>query len=62
MSQKEDTMKKIINDPNNYLTEMLEGIYIACAIAPFSSVPFGYLYIKSGIWKRSLVKVKERED
>lgn len=40
----------------------LEGIYIACAIAPFSSVPFGYLYIKSGIWKRSLVKVKERED
>ena len=22
-------MKKIINDPNNYLTEMLEGIYIA---------------------------------
>ena len=40
----------------------LEGIYIACAIAPFSSVPFGYLYIKSGIWKRSLVIVKERED
>ena len=42
----------------------LEGIYIACAIAPFSSVPFGYLYIKSGIWKRSLVKhtAKERAD
>lgn len=34
----------------------LQGIYIACAIAPFSSVPFGYLYIRSGIWKRSLVK------
>lgn len=37
----------------------LEGIYIACAIAPFSSVPFGYLYIKSGIWKRSLIKPRE---
>ena len=34
----------------------LEGIYYACAAAPFSSVPLGYLYVKSGIWKRSLVK------
>lgn len=39
----------------------LEGIYIACAIAPFSSVPFGYLYIKSGIWKRSLIKQRGSE-
>lgn len=38
----------------------LEGIYYACAIAPFSSVPFGYIYIKSGIWKRSLVKQREK--
>lgn len=36
----------------------LEGIYIACAIAPFSSVPIGYIYTRSGIWKRSLVKNK----
>ena len=39
----------------------LEGIYIACAIAPFSSVPFGYLYIKSGIWKTSLIKQRGNE-
>lgn len=39
----------------------LTGIYAACAIAPFSSVPFGYLYTRSGIWKRSLVKKKETE-
>ncbi len=39
----------------------LQGIYIACAIAPFSSVPFGYLYIKSGIWKRSLIKPRGKE-
>ena len=37
----------------------LEGIYYACAVAPLSSVPIGYLYMKSGIWKRSLAKSRE---
>lgn len=33
----------------------LVGIFIACAIAPASSVPLGYIYERSGVWRRSLV-------
>lgn len=36
----------------------LPGVYIACMIAPFSSVPIGMLYTRSGIWKRSLLSKK----
>lgn len=36
----------------------LPGVYIACMIAPFSSVPIGMAYTHSGIWKRSLVTKK----
>lgn len=32
----------------------LTGVYIACLIAPASSVPLGYIYERTGIWKRSL--------
>lgn len=34
----------------------LTGIYFACMIAPASSIPVGWLYTRSGRWKRSLVK------
>jgi putative MATE family efflux protein len=34
----------------------LVGIFWACMIAPASSVPLGYLYERSGIWKKSLAK------
>lgn len=34
----------------------LVGIYWACMLAPASSVPLGYLYERSGKWKRSLAK------
>ncbi len=34
----------------------LVGIFWACMIAPVASVPLGYLYEKSGIWRKSLVK------
>lgn len=30
----------------------LNGVYLACVIAPSVSVPIGYLYTKSGIWKK----------
>jgi len=30
------------------------GIFIACAIAPGSSVPIGWFYCKKGYWKKSL--------
>ena len=33
----------------------LIGIFVACAIAPLSSVPLGIIYEKSGVWKRSMV-------
>lgn len=33
----------------------LPGIYLACMIAPFASVPIGFIYVRTGIWKRSLV-------
>ena len=32
----------------------LVGIFWACAIAPASSVPLGYLYERTGVWRRSL--------
>lgn len=34
----------------------LSGVYWACMIAPFSSIPIGMIYTRSGIWKRTLVK------
>ncbi|MBQ2926722.1 MAG: MATE family efflux transporter [Ruminiclostridium sp.] len=36
----------------------LVGIFWACAIAPASSVPLGYIYEHTGVWKRSLVEKK----
>lgn len=36
----------------------LTGIYLACMIAPFASVPIGFLYVRSGIWRRSLVSLE----
>jgi len=32
------------------------GVFIACAIAPASSVPIGWFYCKKGYWKKSLAK------
>lgn len=32
----------------------LTGVYIACLIAPSSSVPLGYIYERTGVWRRSL--------
>ena len=32
----------------------LTGVYLACMIAPFSSVPLGYIYTRSNVWRRSL--------
>lgn len=34
----------------------LVGIFWACAIAPASSVPLGYIYEKTGKWRRRLVQ------
>ena len=34
----------------------LVGIFWACAIAPASSVPLGYLYERTGVWRRSMVE------
>ena len=34
----------------------LVGIFWACAIAPVSSVPLGYIYERTGLWRRSLTK------
>lgn len=34
------------------------GIFIACAIAPGSSVPIGWFYCKKGYWKKSLTSKK----
>ena len=36
----------------------LVGIFWACAIAPASSVPLGYLYGRTGVWRRSMVEKK----
>ena len=30
------------------------GVFIACAIAPASSVPIGWFYCRKGYWKKSL--------
>lgn len=32
----------------------LTGVYLACMIAPASSVPLGYFYTRSNVWRRSL--------
>lgn len=37
----------------------LTGIFWACAIAPASSVPLGYIYEHRGKWRRSLAEPKE---
>ncbi|MDY4172225.1 MAG: MATE family efflux transporter, partial [Evtepia sp.] len=34
----------------------LVGIFWACAIAPASSVPLGYLYERSGVWRKTLTE------
>ena len=34
----------------------LVGIFLACAIAPASSVPLGYIYEHTGVWRRSLAE------
>lgn len=36
----------------------LNGVYLACLIAPSVSVPIGYLYTKSGIWKKDRLLVR----
>ena len=36
----------------------LVGIFWACAIAPASSVPLGYIYERTGVWRRSMVDGK----
>lgn len=32
----------------------LTGIFIACAIAPFTSIPVGLIYLRSGHWRKSI--------
>lgn len=36
----------------------LVGIFWACAIAPVSSVPLGYIYERTGVWRKSIVDGK----
>lgn len=38
----------------------LVGVYVACAIAPASSVPIGWWYCRSGKWRKSTLQ-KERD-
>lgn len=33
----------------------LTGIFLACMIAPASSIPLGIIYERSGVWKRSIL-------
>ena len=33
----------------------LVGIFLSCAIAPASSVPLGYLYERTGVWRKTMV-------
>lgn len=40
----------------------LVGIYWACLIAPVISIPIGYLYERSNIWRRSLVEADSRKN
>lgn len=35
------------------------GVFIACAIAPASSVPIGWFYCRKGYWKKSLTNRKK---
>jgi len=35
------------------------GLYAACAVAPSISVPLGWLYTRSGVWRRSLAKTEK---
>ena len=34
----------------------LSGLYLACMIAPSASVPLGWLYTRSNIWRKSIIK------
>lgn len=34
----------------------LNGLYLACMIAPFTSVPFGMWYDRSNRWRRTIIK------
>lgn len=34
----------------------LVGVFIACSIAPISSVPLGYIYERTGIWRKTLTE------
>ena len=34
----------------------LPGIYLACMIAPFASVPIGFIYVRTNVWRKSLVQ------
>ena len=34
----------------------LDGVYYACMIAPFTSVPFGLWYERSNRWRRTIIK------
>jgi Na+-driven multidrug efflux pump len=36
----------------------LTGIFWACAIAPAASVPLGYVYERTGVWRRTIVHGK----
>ena len=36
----------------------IHGVFIACAIAPASSVPIGWFYCRRGYWKKSLTSRK----
>jgi len=31
------------------------GVYLGCMIAPSSSIPIGWIYTKSNIWRRKIV-------
>ena len=33
----------------------LQGIFLACMIAPSASVPLGMIYMKTNVWRRKLI-------
>jgi putative MATE family efflux protein len=33
----------------------LQGVYLGCMIAPASSIPIGWIYTKTNVWRKSLV-------
>ncbi len=35
------------------------GVFVACAIAPFTSIPVGWCYLRSNHWRRSLAEQQE---